>query len=127
MPRVVHFEISCDEPERAAQFYADVFGWKINKWDGPEEYWMAHSGGDDTTAQPGIDGGLMRRTEMFPSTVNTIDVPSVDDFIAAITAHGGTILMPKFALPGIGYLAYFKDTEGNTLGIMQADSSAGAR
>jgi len=121
MPRVVHFEIPCAEPERAAKFYAEVFGWKINKWDGPEEYWLASTG---EAGQPGIDGGLMRLTDMFPTTVNTIDVPSVDDFVAAIKAHGGTILIPKFALPGVGYLAYFKDPEGNTLGIMQADPTA---
>lgn len=121
MPRAVHFEIPCAEPERAAKFYADVFGWQIQKWDGPEEYWLAMTG---ESGQPGIDGGLMRRAEMFPHVVNTIDVPSVDQFIESITAHGGTILMPKFPLPGVGHLAYFKDTEGNTFGILQSDPAA---
>src|SRR5262249_26811586 len=40
MPRVIHFEISADDPQRAADFYARVFGWKITKWDGPQPYWL---------------------------------------------------------------------------------------
>ena len=35
MPRVMHFEIGADQPDRAAKFYADAFGWKIQKWEGP--------------------------------------------------------------------------------------------
>ena len=42
---------------------------------------------------------------------------------AAIGA-GGSIAVPKMAVPGIGWLAYVKDTEGNILGVMQADSAA---
>ncbi|MGH9943444.1 MAG: VOC family protein [Pyrinomonadaceae bacterium] len=125
MSRVVHFEIPCAEPERAAKFYADVFGWRINKWDGTEEYWMVATG-KEGGPEPGIDGGLLRRTDRFPTVVNTIDVPSIDESVRAITDGGGIILVPKFALPGVGYLAYFKDPEGNTFGIMQADPDAAA-
>ncbi|MGZ7136310.1 MAG: VOC family protein, partial [Methanobacterium sp.] len=38
MPRVVHFEIPADDPERAIEFYKNVFGWKIDKWEGPFDY-----------------------------------------------------------------------------------------
>ncbi len=56
--------------------------------------------------------------------VCTIDVPSVDDVTAKITAHGGTIALPKMAVPQVGWLAYSKDTEGNIFGVMQSDPSA---
>ncbi len=121
MPRVVHFEINVDETERAIKFYSDVFGWKIQKWDGPFDYWLITTGEDD---EPGINGGLMKRESPSATTVNTIDVPSVDDFAARITAHGGKILQPKAAIPGVGYFAYCQDTEGNTFGIMESDESA---
>ena len=58
MPRVVHFEIPADDLPRAVKFYADVFGWQLRKWDGPDEYWLAITGDDD---QPGINGGLMKK------------------------------------------------------------------
>jgi predicted enzyme related to lactoylglutathione lyase len=123
MPRVVHFEISADEPERALKFYTDVFGWNTQKWEGPQEYWLVNTGED---SQPGINGGLMRRqSEMsYANNVNTVDVPSVDEYVARVSASGGKILVPKMPLPGLGYLAYCLDTEGNMFGIMQEDTAA---
>jgi predicted enzyme related to lactoylglutathione lyase len=121
MPRVVHFELEAKEPERAVKFYTDVFGWSVKKWDGPMDYWLFVTGEDG----PGINGGLSRKTTDTPmNTVNTIGVSSVDEFTAKITQHGGKIVMPKMVIPGVGYLAYCQDTEGNTFGIMQPDQSA---
>jgi predicted enzyme related to lactoylglutathione lyase len=121
MPRVVHFEIDAKKPDRAIKFYEKVFSWKIKKWEGPVEYYLITTGKE---SEPGIDGGLSRRTESEPSTVNTIDVPSVDEFIKKIEASGGTVIRPKMAVPGVGYMAYFKDPEGNTFGMMENDESA---
>lgn len=122
MPRVVHFEVSADDAERAVGFYKNVFGWNIQKWDGPQAYWLAVTGEE---SQPGINGGIYKREgEMsFNTHITTIDVPSVDDFSALVTEHGGTIMMPRFPLPGVGYLAYCRDTEGNVFGILQPDES----
>ncbi len=74
--------------------------------------------------QPGIDGGVTRRMGPGMAHINTVDVPSVDEFVAKIEANGGTIAMPKMAIPGVGWLAYAKDTEGSIFGIMQSDPSA---
>lgn len=121
MPRVVHFEIDAKKPERAVKFYEKVFGWKIKKWEGPVEYYLITTGKE---SEPGIDGGLSRRTESEPSTVNTIDVPSVDEFIKKVEANGGKIIRPKRAVMGVGYMAYFQDPEGNVFGMMESDESA---
>lgn len=105
MPRVVHFEVDAKKPERAAKFYEEVFGWKVDKWNGPTEYWLITSGKE---GEPGIDGGLSRRSEATPSTVNTIDVPSVDEFTKKVESKGGTIVRPKIAVPGVGWMATSK-------------------
>jgi predicted enzyme related to lactoylglutathione lyase len=123
MPRVIHFELSADEPERAVKFYEEVFGWQTKKWDGPQSYWLLMTGDKQ---QPGIDGGLMRRSDNpLPShlATNTIDVPSVDEYTEKITAHGGKVVIPKGTVPGVGYVAYCEDTEGNVFGLMQFDHS----
>ena len=120
MPRVVHFEINADDLERAVQFYADVFGWNAVKWEGPTEYWLVSTG----EGEPGIDGAIGERQDPPEATVNTIDVDSVDDYMARVVAHGGTVAVPKMAIPGVGWLAYCKDTEGNTFGLMRSDPSA---
>ena len=121
MPRVVHFEIPADDPARAKKFYETVFGWKIEKWDGPEDYWLAMTGEE---GQPGINGAITGRGEPTTVVVNTLDVASVDDSIAQVVANGGSVLMPKMPVPGVGYLAYGRDTEGNAFGMMQNDPSA---
>ncbi len=123
MPRVVHFEIPSDQPERAVRFYADVFGWQANKWDGPQEYWLLTTG---KQGEPGIDGGLLRKKAPDQPVVNTVDVPNVDDYTARVTKAGGTIVVPKMPIPGVGWLVYFKDLDGNIVGMMRSDATAGS-
>lgn len=119
--RVVHFEIPADDPERAIAFYQKVFGWKFEKWEGPMEYWLITTG---PAEEPGIDGGLGRRASPESGVENTIDVESVEDCIASIEANGGKVIRPKGAVPGVGWLAYCEDTEGNRFGLMQNDPNA---
>ena len=122
MPRVVHFEIYADEVERATKFYAEVFGWQIHKWDGPDDYWRASTGGD---GEAGIDGAIQGRPQPGAIGMNFIDVESVDDYIAKIQANGGTLVRPKIHIPEVGYTAVCNDTEGNPVGLFQIDPTAG--
>ncbi len=126
MPRVIHFEIHAEKPERAIKFYKDLLGWEFHKWDGPMDYWLIKTGPD---GQPGINGGLMERRgplsgDSVIAYVCTVDVPSVDEYTARATAAGAQIAMPKMAIPGVGWLAYCKDTEANIFGMMQSDPAA---
>lgn len=125
MPRIVHFELSADDLDRAQQFYADLFGWTFNKWEGPNGfvYVMVNTGPDD---QPGINGGLLQRApgQSAGATIMLELVESIDDYTAKITAAGGHIAVPKFPIPGVGYGAYFHDPEGNRLGLFQSDTTA---
>jgi|SRR6187399_459505 predicted enzyme related to lactoylglutathione lyase len=121
MSRPVHFEIPADQPDRAIGFYEKVFGWKFSKWDGPMPYWLVSTGDKET---PGIDGGLLPRQHPGQGVVNTGMVPDLDACVAAIEANGGKIIVPRMAIPGMGWLAYYTDTEGNTGGIMEHDPSA---
>ena len=122
MPRINYFDISADDPRRVIRFYESVFGWRVERWDGPFEYWRIRTGSPD---EPGIDGGLAKRTEFWQSVTPIIDVPDLDEFVRRIETEGGTIVEPRTTIPGVGYLASFKDTEGNVLAVLQADPSAG--
>lgn len=128
MPRVIHFEIHAADPERAIQFYSTVLGWHFTKWDGPMPYWLITTGPD---SQPGINGGLVPRRgaidgQAVIAFVCTVDVPDLDNFTAKALNAGGTIALPKMPIPGVGWLAYCKDTEGNIFGMMQSDPAATA-
>ena len=121
MSKIVHFEINTENPLRAKSFYEDVFDWKIEKWEGPMEYWMIEAGKED---EEGINGGLQKREEPNDQIFNYIQVSKVDDFKNKIEQSGGTIESPKITVPGVGYFYMFKDTEGNKLGIMEEDENA---
>ncbi len=66
----------------------------------------------------------MPRQPPGASTVNTIGVASLDASLKAIESKGGKTVVPKMPVPGIGWLAYCVDTEGNTFGVLEADEKA---
>ena len=117
MPRVSWFDIPADDPQRAQKFYQEVFDWKFDKWDGPMDYWMATTG----TEEPGINGGLSKRMPGQIGITNTITVPSVDEFSKKVIEKGGELIIPKMAIPKIGWFAQCTDTEGNVFGIIEMD------
>jgi uncharacterized protein len=71
-------------------------------------------------SEPGaINGGMMQRTEQTPSPVITIDVDAIDDALAEVEAQGGSTVLPRTPIEGMGAFAYFKDTEGNVMGLWE--------
>jgi predicted enzyme related to lactoylglutathione lyase len=119
--RPTHFEIQVPNPEEAAEFYKNVFGWTVQKWDGPEDYWLLMTGED---GEPGIHGAIMRSPDGQARTVNTLNVSNVDEYTAKVEAGGGTVVMPKMAIPGVGYVAYCKDPGGTIFGVYHEDREA---
>ena len=120
MPRVMHFDVPCDDTERAKQFYGTVFGWTFQPYGDDPPYWLATTG----KGEPGIDGGLGKRDPSMPHITNAVGVPSVDEYLKKVIANGGKLVTPKMALPGMGWLAYCMDTEGNAFGLFQGDMAA---
>ena len=117
---VGHFAIECDDVERAKVFYERVFGWRIEPW-GPPGYYLI------STVPPGeigIGGDLRSRREPLTGTGNrgyecTINVLDLAEVLKAIAAHGGRIVSSPYRIEGVGDLAYFEDTEGNRVGVME--------
>jgi predicted enzyme related to lactoylglutathione lyase len=121
MARPVHFEIPVENPQRAIDFYSKMFGWTFAKFGGPMDYWLVTTG---EAPDIGINGGLLMRTEPSQKCCNTIGVEDLDATLAALVVNGGTVLTPKMAIPGIGWLAYGADPEGNVFGMMEPDTNA---
>lgn len=139
---IVHFEIPADQPERAARFYRELFGWDIQRWEGtseevegmdyrPEnfEYWMVGTVPTDDRGmptRPGVNGGLMPRMMPGQAPVNYISVENVDEFVAKAERLGAKVVMGKSPVPGMGWFAQLTDTEGNIFAIWETDPNAGA-
>ena len=128
MPRVVHFEVHCDDLDRAERFYRDVFSWRVQRFEGPYDYRLVHTG---EASEPGIDGALLQRRgpidgQAVIAYVCTIAVADLSATHEQVLAAGGTLALERMVVPGVGHLAYYKDTEGNIFGAIQNDPLAGA-
>ncbi|HEX3469918.1 MAG TPA: VOC family protein [Silvibacterium sp.] len=113
---IVHFEIPADDVQRAIKFYQEALGWKItDPW--KMNYWLVETRDGDL----GINGGLMPRQNATQPFMNYMAVESIEDALAKVEAAGGTIALPKTEIgQGMGWVAAFKDTEGNILGFHQS-------
>jgi predicted enzyme related to lactoylglutathione lyase len=116
MTGIVHFEIPADDMQRAKTFYSNLFGWNIVGMPGME-YMMI-----DVYGAPG--GGMMKRMHPEQQMINYIGVPSVDEYAAKVETLGGKIIVPKKAVPGMGYFIVCMDTENNPFGIWEMDPAA---
>jgi predicted enzyme related to lactoylglutathione lyase len=119
MGRVIHFEIHCGDVDRAERFYSAVFGWGIQRYEGPMDYRLISTG-----EGPGIDGALVgRRGEIDGQAVLAyVCTVGVDDLAATrekVSAGGGRMVVDPVEIPNVGTVAYFKDTEGNVFGALQ--------
>ncbi|GGI70546.1 VOC family protein [Pseudarthrobacter scleromae] len=123
MGGVVHFEIPADDQERAKKFYQQALGWRIEPVPGMDYNMVITTPMDEATGQPttagAINGGMMAREEKIANPVITVDVPDIDATLKTVEELGGSVVMPKNEIPGMGYFAYFKDPEDNVMGLWE--------
>lgn len=124
MNSIAYFEIQTDEPESTIHFYKTLFGWNFVAMENlPIQYWRIET--------EGIHGGLLVRPADTPASacganafVCSIEVSDFDSVAAKIEALGGSIALPKFAIPSLCWQGYFVDVAGNTFGLFQPDPTA---
>lgn len=124
MNTIGYFEIQSSQPEREAEFYSKVFGWKFYKEESlPVEYYRIVTNT--------INGGLLKRPAGLPprecgtnAFVNSVEVQDFDAIAELILSNGGIVALPKFAIPGKCWQGYFLDQDNNTFGIFEVDATA---
>ena len=119
---VTHFEIPADNLKRAQAFYNKAFGWQLNQFPGTE-YFLAGTAPSDKNGQvtvPGaINGGLGKREGPLKSVTVTVRVADIEKALETIKKLGGSVVAKKTPMADLGFTAYFKDSEGNTVGLWQ--------
>jgi uncharacterized protein len=126
MGRVVHFEIHASDMDRAERFYTSVFGWKVQRFDGPVDYRLLNTG---PNGDPGIDGAITERRgpadgDAVIAFVCTISVDDIEATERQVEDAGGEQVVDRTEIPEVGQLSYFKDTEGNIFGALQPAARA---
>lgn len=119
---VVHFELPADDLDRAQGFYAEVFGWECRSMPGIGYVLVSTTPTDDQgmPRQPGaINGGMLARQEPITAPVITVQVASIDAAAQAIERKGGSVVRGRQPVGDMGFSAYFKDTEGNLVGLWE--------
>ncbi len=123
MPTVVHIDIASDEPQRAKQFYESLFGWKTFAPPGMTDFYLVET--ESLDGSKGVGCGIGRRGDPTQKITAYIGVEAVETYGEKVKALGGKVLTGKMIVPGWGYLSVCADTEGNSFGLWQEDSSAG--
>lgn len=123
--KLTHFAVYTDDIERAKKFYDQVFDWVFNSY-GQSDFLQIK---DDNTENGELIGALQSRkyspvTDKIIGLECSISVENVDAIIEKVRQNGGEILMEKTAIPYVGWIAKFLDTEGNLLCAIQYDNSA---
>ena len=126
--RLVHFEIPFDDGERARTFYREAFGWSVMTM-AEMDYTMVSTGPsrqEGGPSEPGyIGGGMLQRSAVQQAPVLVVDVDDIDAALEKIEGLGGKIVVPRQPVGGMGFAAYFTDTEGNLTGLWQTTPQAG--
>jgi uncharacterized protein len=115
MGRIVHFEITADDMQRAVDFYAAAFGWKLEASPFVQGYQTARTGEGD-----GIDGAIMTREYRAQPTIIWIDVDDVERALAAVQEAGGAQITDVNTIPDLARVVYITDSEGNVVGLREA-------
>lgn len=110
---VVHWEFWSQNPDTVSDFYKDVFDWPIKSIPGMDYHLM------EPGAAGGIGGGIMKPKEgEWPAKLTLyIDVDEIEPYCDKVVAAGGTIIVPKMEVPGVGWLALFEDPDGRVIGL----------
>ncbi len=125
---LAHFAINADDLDATKRFYETVFGFRFTPW-GPPGFYQIDTGDHAGRAGVAVVGALQQRRELIPGvrTVGfecTFAVDDVDAAAAAVVATGGTILMERTTIAGVGDLIWIADPAGNAVGAMRYDSAA---
>ncbi len=120
---IVFFEIPADDVAKMKEFYRAMFDWKVIDIPGQDmEYRIFHTVPTDENGmlkEPGVNGGLYKRKDPSQVPINYIQVESIEEYLDKAVKNGGKVLMAKMPVPGMGFVAWIADPEGNPLGLIQ--------
>jgi predicted enzyme related to lactoylglutathione lyase len=115
-------ELATPDVPAAKSFYSDVLGWQTDDQPmGEFTYTVVRpAGGGENSGQGGI---MPLSPEMAAAGATTrwqpyFEVADCDAAAAAVTANGGTVVVPASDIPGVGRFAIALDPDGAQFGVI---------
>jgi uncharacterized protein len=118
---ICHFELPADDTGALRSFYSKLFAWTIEPAPGlGDDYLFIR-----TSQQAGVvSGGLLKRSEAQPALTVYFTVEDVVASAKKLEELGGKVVVPKCAVPKLGWAVVGRDPAGNTVGLFQEDPTA---
>ena len=114
-PAVCHWEVMGRDGDKTRAFFAQLFEWDVQKWEG-SDYGMVQSGGEGT-----IGGGLGGvRPGDNPGIIVYVQVDDLQKYLDRAEKLGAKTIVPPSPIPGIGQFAVFADLDGIPVGLFKA-------
>jgi uncharacterized protein len=120
MRKVGWFDIYVEDIDRAQAFYESVLDTKLSNMDDPNDPTAQMRVFEDDFSSHGTGGALVKLAYAKPGPGGSMVYFSCDDCAveeARVTAAGGAIVRPKFAIGDHGFVSIVTDTEGNMIGL----------
>ena len=114
--KIVHFEVPAKDAARARTFWGSLFGWQFQNSMPEMDYQMVQ-------VAPDQGGAIFPSDKAGSGIIIYYETDDIDASIARVNELGGEADR-KAPVPGHGWFAACKDTEGNLFSLWQADASA---
>lgn len=109
-----HIDLPSDDLARAKRFYAELFGWEIAQLPQFPDYELFRTGPGD------VGGAIGLRGETAPARPRIyITVDSIELALARTKELGGSVVVEKTEVPGMGWFAAINDSEGSEIGLWE--------
>jgi predicted enzyme related to lactoylglutathione lyase len=116
----MQWQILAKEPDKLADFYTKLFGWKVNA-NNALNYRQI-----DTASKRGIGGGIWPAPPEGHAMVSLyVEVDNVKQYVERAAGLGGKTLIPPQKLPDGDEMAVVLDLEGIPLGIFRPAQPGG--
>jgi uncharacterized protein len=119
MNAVNWFEIPATNFERAVTFYETILNASLHQ----ETFAEQRNALFPHTRGEGIGGAIIPVSDVQPITagamvyVNAQTADNLEQIVSRVEAAGGSVVQPKTSLGPIGFVAMFRDIEGNLVGL----------
>ena len=133
---IIHVEFAAADPAATAHFYAEVFGWQVERAPGEAagealQFQAAGGPGGAFVGAGSVAGGATTGSATDARALHSLagqsgavllylDSEDIEATLAAVERHGGTTLVPRTAIPYAGWYAIFADPAGTRMALFSA-------